>query len=528
MNTGSFKIKGGDYQRAGMASSNLKKLLKKINVEPAIIRRAMIAAYEAEMNVVIHARNGNMRFFLDSDRIDMEVTDEGPGIPDIDLAMKEGYSTAPPEAKDLGFGAGMGLPNIKRNSDRFAIESKVGEGTTLNISIRLKPSDALETGLNSIAIVAGKCTGCFRCLHVCPTLALRVKSGGPEIIKHLCIDCAACVSACESGAISMAPAGEMPDPAEVSGLIAPPSLLAGLGLGVGPEMALKALGEMGFAKVFAMEAWEEALRNSVIEHARERNRAPTISPVCPAVVNLIEVRFPSLIENIAPFISPVEAARREFPEGRAAIVVSCPSQLTALGGGSSASLHAIAPETLREAILRFAAGDGNKVWEPIHESPLQSGAHDAQRAASSLDVLEISGMRHVMRILDKAENGLLGDVKVIELYACEGGCFGSPLLREVSALSRHRWQKSRNALGGAHLPEAKAVRRGVPFAARAGVRLDPDISRAIAKLSEMQKFLVRLPGKDCGVCGAPTCGALAEDIVMDRATISQCAYLSRD
>lgn len=529
MNTGSFKIKGGDYQRAGMASSNLKRLLKKINVEPAIIRRAMIAAYEAEMNVVIHAHNGNMRFSLNSDRIDMEVTDEGPGIPDIEMAMKEGYSTAPAEARDLGFGAGMGLPNIKNNSDRFKIESRVGEGTILNISIHLKPSDALESGRNSIRVIADKCNGCLRCLRVCPTSALRVRGGAPEILKHLCIDCTACMDACETGALTMNIGDEMPDGAAIGKLIVPHALLAGLGPGVSPLRAMEALHKLGFAGVSVIEEWEDALRNALVEYAREKDRQPIISPVCPAIVNLIEVRFPSLIENLAPFLSPIEAAKREYSEGRAAFVVECPSRRTELESGSlSTSVELIAPATVCREILKQVAADGKKQDAPWRRDVQLNAPTSAVR-----DVLEISGLRHVMRALEEAENGLLNDVKFLELYACEGCCFGSPLFKEDPFIARHRWRKSRDMFfaGATYTSSrrgaARAARRNIPFTARAGVRLDADISRAIAKLSEIENILQNLPGKDCGVCGAPTCGAFAEDIVIGRATINDCAYLER-
>ena len=131
----SYPIAGGDFERAGSASSLLKEQLKKVGVEPVAIRRAMIAAYEAEMNVVIYANKGNMQIALDTEKLDVEVTDEGPGIPDIEQAMIEGFSTAPPAIRELGFGAGMGLPNIKKNSDRFAIESAVGEGTRVTFTI---------------------------------------------------------------------------------------------------------------------------------------------------------------------------------------------------------------------------------------------------------------------------------------------------------------------------------------------------------------------------------------------------------
>jgi len=104
-----------------------------VGLEADFIRRVAIATYEAEMNVVIHARSGQIEMHIDPGRIEITVTDVGPGIPDIDLAMREGYSTAPETAREMGFGAGMGLPNMKRCADKLEIESRIGVGTTVRM-----------------------------------------------------------------------------------------------------------------------------------------------------------------------------------------------------------------------------------------------------------------------------------------------------------------------------------------------------------------------------------------------------------
>lgn len=126
---------GGEFANAGTASTELRTALAKLGIPQDIIRRAAVAAFEAEMNVIIHSVAGTIHYVVSSDEIKIIITDMGPGIPDIELAMQEGYSTAPEWAKDLGWGAGMGLPNIKKNSDLFKIDSVLGEGTTLEIII---------------------------------------------------------------------------------------------------------------------------------------------------------------------------------------------------------------------------------------------------------------------------------------------------------------------------------------------------------------------------------------------------------
>lgn len=133
----SFEVMGGDFLNAGKASTGIKAILREIGIDAAIIRRVAIAAYEAEMNVVLYARKGVMRLKVTPQDVRIAVEDEGDGIPDIDLAMQEGYSTASDEIRELGFGAGMGLPNIKKNADEFSISSVTGAGTALEIMIGL-------------------------------------------------------------------------------------------------------------------------------------------------------------------------------------------------------------------------------------------------------------------------------------------------------------------------------------------------------------------------------------------------------
>ncbi len=126
-----FHIAGGDFSNAGKASSRIKKALKQLNVNARSIKRIVVAVYEAEVNVAAHAYQGKVVAMVGEDSILITVSDSGPGIEDIKLAMQPGYSTASKEVREMGFGAGMGLSNIEKNTDELNIESLVGEGTTL-------------------------------------------------------------------------------------------------------------------------------------------------------------------------------------------------------------------------------------------------------------------------------------------------------------------------------------------------------------------------------------------------------------
>ena len=132
-----FTIPGGDFQQAGSVSKAIKKILKQLNIDSEIIWRTMIVAYEAEMNVVLYAKAAKVTVQINPHLIHMIFDDEGPGIPDIPLAMTEGFSTATPAIRERGFGAGLGLPNIKKTADNFEIRSTVGKGTYLDIAIKL-------------------------------------------------------------------------------------------------------------------------------------------------------------------------------------------------------------------------------------------------------------------------------------------------------------------------------------------------------------------------------------------------------
>lgn len=130
-----YRVEGEDLSRAGEASSELKMALRRLGLAPDVIRKVSICMYEGEINMVIHANGGDVTVEVGLDEINITMADTGPGIPDIDQAMEEGYSTAGDVARDLGFGAGMGLPNMKRYSDEMSVESTVGVGTTVRMKI---------------------------------------------------------------------------------------------------------------------------------------------------------------------------------------------------------------------------------------------------------------------------------------------------------------------------------------------------------------------------------------------------------
>ena len=130
-----YQVYEADFVNAGAASSAIKKTLKQLNISPQIVKRVVVALYEAEVNAIAHAYGGMIYADIEADRIIVKVVDKGPGIPDIEWAMQEGNSTASPEVRNMGFGAGMGLPNIQKNVDKLNVTSTVGVGTTVEMEV---------------------------------------------------------------------------------------------------------------------------------------------------------------------------------------------------------------------------------------------------------------------------------------------------------------------------------------------------------------------------------------------------------
>lgn len=133
-----YTVEGGDLTHAGEASSSVKQALRKLGLDPTVIRRVSVCMYEGEINMVIHANGGTARVDVGLDDITITLTDTGPGIPDIDKAMQAGFTTAADSVRDLGFGAGMGLPNMKKYSDEMTVDSTVGVGTTVTMVVRIE------------------------------------------------------------------------------------------------------------------------------------------------------------------------------------------------------------------------------------------------------------------------------------------------------------------------------------------------------------------------------------------------------
>jgi Anti-sigma regulatory factor (Ser/Thr protein kinase) len=525
MDTVCYTIVGGDYDSGGQASRQLKEILKQLGVDPASVRRAMVAAYESEMNVVIHATRGRMEVTFHPQRIDVVVEDEGPGIENVEQALMEGFSTAPSKARDLGFGAGMGLPNIKRNSNRFEITSEVGRGTRVCFSIDIQSQKGSERKQDSLRVDLERCTGCKRCLWVCPTQAVRVR--GPKqvnVLAHRCIECTTCIGACPTGALALSAANDkaVPNPKEM--LILPDAVLAQFGATHSPAQVRSALARLGFAGIVVLTVWERALTAAVVERVATHAVRPVISPACPAVVQLIESRFPALLPHLAPLYPAPEAALRQQKDGAVALITLCPAQQSAallLGHGKG--LRFMTPGAVRSTVhdeLAHGTGRDGRESRTVAESVASS---DRGEASVPEGFLRVSGIRHVRGILEEIENGLAPDVAVLDLYACDQGCRGSALLWENPFVAEYRSRLLPETEAFTEPVKAADLTRPQAFRPRPGIRVDPHLPTAMLKLGEIGRLTRRLPGTDCGRCGSPSCEAFAEDVVLGRCEATACS-----
>jgi len=533
----SCRIHGGDFDQGGQATRRLKEKLVRLGVSGAVLRRAMIAAYEAEMNVVIHARTGTLWARLGDGKLELEVADEGPGIPDVQLALREGWSTASEKARQLGFGAGLGLPNIRRNSDRFEIETRVGRGTRVRSTILLdaaaaepRPGCAMDP---AIAVSAERCNRCLRCIFSCPTGALRVHDSGPLLRSGLCVGCTECAAACTRAVFSIRDREhlrrELLPEGQEAVIVLPRALLTSPLLGRTPAAALDALARMGFREVRFTEEWEDAVqREARLHESRPGAAVPVIAPVCPAVTALVESRFPSLIPNLALTASPLDAAGEEFPLRPVVLVAACAAQLASAGTSSLTDrLTVITPADLFEALRAggpaAAAASSVAPARPLLRAPREVTPGTAGAAAHELYA---SGARDVLRALSAAEAGALDGVRVLTLRLCAHGCSGSPFVALDPFFSVLAGPRLLPLLSGAPESDAGAVSRSAPYRQRTGMRLDADMASAIHALGRIDELLATLPGRDCGACGAPACALYAEDVVMGRSGSSSCPHAS--
>lgn len=407
----------------------------------------------------------------------------------------------------------------------------------------------MQKYFHSVELEADKCCGCTNCIKRCPTEAIRIHNGKARILPERCIDCGECIRICPHRAKRAHSSRlEEIENFKVKVAIPAPALFGQFNNLDDIDFVLNGLRAIGFDFIFevsrAAELVSEATRKLMAE---DKLQKPVISSACPAVVRLIKIRFPELCDNVMPMLAPMEIAaklaRKEVIKQTGLsdddigvfFITPCPAKVTEIQspttGEKSACNGAIAISKIYPQLTH--AMDKLKVIDPIAHSGLigvgwaTSGGESAAMLGNKY--LAADGIENVIRVLEELEDEHIRDIDFIELNACSGGCVGGVLTVEnpyVAQARIHNLRKympvSLNHLAGDDLSDfewkGELTFNGDSF------KLDEDIFKAMDMMEEMENICKGLPGLDCGSCGAPTCRALAEDIVKGNAKETDCIF----
>lgn len=409
------------------------------------------------------------------------------------------------------------------------------------------------TYYHSVMLVKEKCKGCTTCLKHCPTEAIRVYGGTAHIIKERCIDCGACIKRCPYHAkVAVTEPFKRIQDFKIKVALPAPTLygqfkgLSDIG------RLLDALIAIGFDDVYEVARGAEYVSQEVARRVAGRkvhNGMPLISSACPAIVRLIQVRFPELLDNVVDVISPMEAAavaaRRRVCQNMSAqpgdvgifFLTPCPAKMTEVR----------APQALRHSnvdgvisIMDVYGMLNAQIKKARHFPYLQHagalGVAWAQTGGEMIAMgeensLAVDGIENVIQVLESIENGDLSDLDYFEGLACVGGCLGGPLTFENTYVAKNRLRKLTERLPKAKAPEGEEreldredLRTQQLLQPNPAMQLDGDFSVALQKMERIEQVLADLPGLDCGSCGSPSCRALAEDVVLGFAVELDCIF----
>lgn len=401
---------------------------------------------------------------------------------------------------------------------------------------------------HSVILDKDLCCGCTNCLDRCPTQAIRVIDGKARIIDERCTDCGECIKVCPYHA-----KGALTDDLDIlegyKYKIAIPaiSLYGQFPLEYDMNRIFNAFLELGFDDVFdtALAAdvvsacQKDFIENSDIEK-------PMISTYCPSIVRLIQIRYPSLIDNIIPLEAPIEVAarlaRRAAKEKTGLCdeeigvfyITQCSAKITSINspiGISKSHVNgAISIKKLYSKLLKlYSKTEIKREFQSSSGFGIGWGRVGGQSYALGIDnYLAVDGIEEVIKILDKIELGNLNHIDFFEGYACVTGCSGGPLNVENPFVAKSRIRKRSYNLERLSDDILRALYKSTdivfdqPIEARSILQLDVDFKKALEKMSKIEEIYKELPQIDCGACGSPTCKSLAEDIVMGRASINDC------
>lgn len=393
------------------------------------------------------------------------------------------------------------------------------------------------------------------CMRVCPTQAIRVRNRKAAILKDRCIDCGECVRVCPNRAI-VPLTSSFSDLSQFKYTVALPSpvFYSQFGKDIRPGTILNALKKVGFDDAYDVACASESVSIAIQEYLDSNDAPrPLISPFCPAILRLIQIRYPNLLENLIPIESPMEIAAREVKrlkmnelklgehEIGVVYLTPCPAKMISLKYPPRKK-HSfldgmIAVSEIYPTVLQvLSRSNGGETEQEIRGLglgwPIVGGQVSCLKAE---DCLAIAGLTDVMRVFDDIENGKLRDVQYIECHSCPTACVGGSLTIENPYIARGRVLRMIQKYGSVPCQDREKIRDLYQkkffslvgsISASPVQPLDEDISKAIQKMHQKHQFYEMLPKIDCGGCGVPTCLTFAEDVVKGQADADECVFLA--
>ena len=410
----------------------------------------------------------------------------------------------------------------------------------------------MERFFHSVTLDKEECVGCANCIKRGPTEAIRVRDGKAQIISERCIDCGECIRVCPHHA-KKTKFDHLAQLAEFDYTIAlpAPSLYGQFNNLDDIDFVLTGLKQLGFDEVFevsrAAELVSEATRRLMAEESLPR---PVISSACPAVVRLIRVRFPDLCSHVLPLRSPMETAagfaklgaskRTGIPVEKIGcfFLTPCPAKVTDIKHPTRIEKSMVDGAIAISEIFPPLSSKMDKLEEiePISESGIigVSWASSGGEASALLNdkYLAADGIENVIRVLEELEDERIRELDFIELNTCSGGCVGGVLCVENAYVAKARLQRLRKYLPVSknhlrdEIPKRMNWQESLEFAPV--LTLSEDLTEAMQMMMDIDAICEKFPGLDCGACGAPSCRALAEDVVKGLARESDCVFVLRE
>lgn len=407
---------------------------------------------------------------------------------------------------------------------------------------------------HALKVLDDVCIGCTHCMSVCPTQAIRVGEGKARIIDNRCIDCGECHRVCPVNAIIV----EQDDFEEINKFKARVALVPGVLIGQFPERIptenlYQTLHKLGFTHVYEAENTAGFVLDGLEKENESSANRPGISSFCPAVIRLIQVRYPSLVDNILKVKPPIDMSAVYYRQKLMAegykdeeigifYVTPCAAKIASVkspvGNEESAVDGVINMKFLFNRMSALLKNDSKKEdvdlkQELLSREGIKWSLTNGELSNFQGKGLAIDGIHNVSNFLDRLENEEYGNVDFLELRACDQSCAGGILVGGNRFLTVERLKKRSEHYPplknkSLHLQNAPSDYRLGDILPRPIEKLDEDMEKAMKKMDRKRRLMCYLPGVDCGACGAPDCLTLAEDIVQGKADISQCVFLLQD